>query len=51
MKPATDLTRLSIRELAQIVERVGLDAVLCELARRRQIDPRALDDSDAAGPG
>jgi hypothetical protein len=47
----SELQRMSIRELAQVVERYGYDTIRLELIRRREKWPNCLDDSDYVPPG
>jgi hypothetical protein len=49
--PPPELRRLSLRQLAEVVEVYGLDAIRLELIHRREKWPNAIDDSDWTPPG
>jgi hypothetical protein len=49
--PPPELRRLSLRELAQVVEKYGYEVIKLELIHRRERWPNCLDDSDYVPPG
>jgi hypothetical protein len=48
--PPPELRRMSLRELAQVVEVYGLEVIRLELIHRREKWPNAINDSDWTPP-